>query len=90
MSTTDASMFVIRRLDTGEFFKRRAPSYLKNWGPSDSRLRNWTLDIEQAKTYTYRGAVSVASQAYPYDVEIVRLGLAVVEIVRKFPAKGGN
>ena len=82
----EARLYVVRRVDTGAYFKQVSSGYLKNWKPDDPRLKNWTPDIEKAKTYTLKGAMSVGSKVEyrDYDVEIVRLKIVVDEVIKKF------
>lgn len=88
----EAKMYVVRRRDTGQFFKGRESGYLKNWGPKDPRFSGWTLDIELAKTYTLKGASSLAAlYAKAYDpsktnteMEVILLRIQPGEVVKVF------
>jgi len=76
-------MYLVRRTDTGEYFRQLSSGYLKDWAVDDPRRKNWTLDIEKAKPYSLNGAISVASnQRNDCSVEVVRLKITVDEVVR--------
>ena len=82
----EAKMYVVRRCDTGEYFKKISPSWLKNWPANDPRRNNWTPDIEKAKTYTLKGAVSLAATYSKHrdHLEVVKLKITVDCVVKSF------
>lgn len=82
----EARLYVVRRVDTGAYFKQVSSGYLKNWKSDDPRLKNWTPDIEKAKTYTLKGALSLGShrEYRDFDVEVVRLKIVVDAVIKRF------
>ena len=88
----EAKMYVVRRRDTGQFFKGSSSGYLKNWKHDDPRFSGWTPDIELAKIYTLKGAISLAAlYAKAYDpsktnteMEVVLLRVQLCEVVKVF------
>lgn len=52
--------YVIRRTDTGQYYKRTKSAYLKSWKPDDPRRSNWTPCLDDATLYDLAGIRSIA------------------------------
>lgn len=48
-------LFVVRRNDNGQFFKKVKSAFLKDWPKDDVRRQHWTEDVEEATFYTKKG-----------------------------------
>jgi len=76
-------MYVVQRTDTGEYFRQLSSDYLKNWAADDPRRENWTSILELAKTYTLKGAISVATNhRHDHGVQVVMLKVIVDVVVK--------
>lgn len=63
---SDFEWYVVRRTDTGQYYKKMKSGFNKFWTADDPRLQRWTDDVELATTYTKNGikqALSVAKKA---------------------------
>ena len=95
MTRAETTLYVLRRKDTGEFYKRTKSGYLKSWKPDDPRRRFWTPDLELATLYPWKGIKVLATQtrnsvkanlkygAPDFEIEIVRLKIVEDGVVDK-------
>lgn len=85
-TVSEASLYVLRRKDTKEYFKRTKSSYLKDWKADDPRRQSWTPKLELASIYPLSGVKSIRGQELnfqrymksqhgyvPFEMEIVRV-----------------
>jgi len=56
---TKTELFVLRRKDTGEYFKRPKGGYRWGWDKDDPRRKHWTKDLELASLYPKSGIKSL-------------------------------
>jgi len=86
MQKPETSLFVLRRKDTGEYFKLPSKGmYVGGWKPDDPRRRHWTKDLELATLYPRRSIKSLRGNVagdtgLSHGIEGVKL--SDLEIVR--------
>lgn len=73
-----ATLYVLRRKDTGEYFKNIKPSWLKDWPKDDPRRNHWTRSLSEASLYSLSGVKSLRGNqehnfTYRHNLEIVRV-----------------
>ena len=55
LAKTEFEWYVVRRKDTGQYYKVLKSSYLKEWNKDDSRSQHWTHDVSLATPYRKEG-----------------------------------
>lgn len=82
--TQTHNLYVVRRKDTGEFFKNVKSSWLKSWPKDDPRRSQWTHDLSLATQYTLKGVRpiygSLKKDRYNVDnieYEVIRLQVTI-------------